>query len=95
MGLALLPPEPHQLDLRFLVRDDFLGEPAQLWIRAEGQLDPGHIDRGLMMRKHQLDEIRVGVARRTPRGHGRMHPPNAFHQLFPVRRVNRHAALKV
>jgi hypothetical protein len=91
----LLPPELHQLDLRFLVRDDLLGQPAQLWILAEGQLDPGHVDRGLMMRKHQRDEIRIGIGRRSRRGHCRMHPSHAVHQPFPVGSVSRHALLRV
>jgi hypothetical protein len=45
-----------------LVGDDLLCEPAHLWVFAIKQLCFRHVDRGLMMGKHQSGKINVALA---------------------------------
>ena len=51
----LLQPKSHEFNLRLLISDDLLRQPAYLAISAILQLGPGHVNRRLMMRKHQPD----------------------------------------
>jgi hypothetical protein len=58
---VLLKPKLHQLDFRSLICNDLLRQTAHLRILAIQQLGLRHLDRGLMMRKHQLDKVFVIV----------------------------------
>jgi len=60
----LLQPKSHEFNLRLLISDDLLRQPAYLAISAILQLGPGHVNRRLMMRKHQPDKINIAVATR-------------------------------
>ena len=62
-SLAVLgQPFPHHGDLAFLGLDHLFGEFADFRILAVLQLDPGHVDRPLVMGDHAADEIDIGIA---------------------------------
>ena len=60
--MLLFQPTLHQLNFQLLVGDDFLRESAHLRILAVQELCFRHVDRRLMMRKHQSDKIDIAIA---------------------------------
>jgi hypothetical protein len=56
-----------------LVGNDFLRKPAHLRVLPVQQFSLSHIERTLMMWKHQPDEVLVIVSARFKRGHRFMH----------------------
>ena len=51
-----------------------------------------HINGGLMMRQHQVHEIKIVVARWFSGPHGRVHCLHTLHQLCPVWILHRRIA---
>jgi len=59
--MLLFQPTLHQFNFQLLIRNNFLGESAHsgsLRVRFVFR----HVDRGLMMRKHQSNEIDIAIA---------------------------------
>jgi hypothetical protein len=71
--VLLFQPTLHQFDFELLVGDDFLRESADLRILAVQKLGLGHVNRRLMVWKHQPDKIDIGVARLRNGTHGHVH----------------------
>ena len=71
--VLLFQPTLHQFDFELLVGDDFLREPAHLWILAVQKLGLSHVDRGLVVRKHQSNKINIALARWCNGAHCHMH----------------------
>jgi len=67
LWLVLPEPEMDQFDFRLLVGNDFLRKPAHLRVLPVQQFSLGHIERALMMWKHQ--PFLVIVSARLERGH--------------------------
>ena len=67
-----------------VVSDDFLCEPAHLWICAIQQLCPCHVNCRLMMREHQPHKIHVAAARAFDGRRGGMHPLHGRVEVRPI-----------
>ena len=83
--VLLFQPTLHQFDFELLVGDDFLRESPHLRILAVQELRLGHVNRGLMVRKHQSDKIDIVIARWFHLSHGHVHLLHARNQVRPIR----------
>jgi hypothetical protein len=92
--IMLLQPKLHQLNLRFLVCDNFLRRPADLWVFAIHQLGLGHVDYRLVMESINLTKS-TSLSPDRSTEHGDMHFLHAPHQLKPVDAHARLGALRV
>ena len=82
--VLLFQPSLHQFHFELLIRDDLLRESSHLRVLAVQELRLCHVDRCLMVRQHQPDEIDIAVARSRNGTHCHVHLVHTRNQLRPI-----------